>query len=51
MRPAEVDLLIGDPSHAEKTLGWERRTSFDELVTMMVDADIELLSGRLKGIS
>ena len=51
MRPAEVDLLIGDPSLAEKTLGWHRRTSFEELVTMMVDADIDLLSGKLKGIS
>jgi GDPmannose 4,6-dehydratase len=51
MRPAEVDLLIGDPSLAEKTLGWHRRTSFQELVTMMVDADIELLSGRLRGLS
>jgi GDPmannose 4,6-dehydratase len=50
MRPAEVDLLIGDPTKAETTLGWKRRTSFEELVTMMVDADIELLSGRLKGI-
>ena len=51
MRPAEVDLLIGDRSKAEKILGWQPRTSFEELVTMMVDADIELLSGRLKGIS
>jgi GDPmannose 4,6-dehydratase len=51
MRPAEVDLLIGDPSLAEKVLGWHRRTSFEDLVTMMVDADIELLSGRLRGIS
>jgi GDPmannose 4,6-dehydratase len=50
MRPAEVDLLIGDPSRAEKELGWQRRTSFEELVTMMVDADIALLEGRLKGI-
>ena len=51
LRPAEVDLLIGDPSLAEKVLGWHRRTSFEDLVTMMVDADIELLSGRLRGIS
>jgi GDPmannose 4,6-dehydratase len=51
LRPAEVDLLIGDPTYAEKTLGWKRRTSFEDLVTMMVDADIELLSGRLRGIS
>jgi GDPmannose 4,6-dehydratase len=51
MRPAEVDLLIGDASKAREALGWKPRTSFEELVTMMVDADIELLSGRLKGIS
>jgi GDPmannose 4,6-dehydratase len=51
MRPAEVDLLIGDASKAKKTLGWAPRTSFEDLVTMMVDADIELLSGRLRGIS
>ncbi|MFZ6003937.1 MAG: GDP-mannose 4,6-dehydratase [Actinomycetota bacterium] len=51
MRPAEVDLLIGDSTKARKTLGWQPRTSFDELVTMMVDADLDLLSGRLKGIS
>jgi GDPmannose 4,6-dehydratase len=51
MRPAEVDLLIGNPEKAEKVLGWARKTSFEDLVTMMVDADIELLSGRLKGIS
>jgi GDPmannose 4,6-dehydratase len=51
MRPAEVDLLIGDASKAATVLGWKPRTSFEELVTMMVDADIELLSGRLRGIS
>jgi GDPmannose 4,6-dehydratase len=51
MRPAEVDLLIGDAAKARATLGWEPRTSFEDLVTMMVDADIELLSGRLRGIS
>ncbi|MEO7429456.1 MAG: GDP-mannose 4,6-dehydratase, partial [Acidimicrobiales bacterium] len=51
MRPAEVDLLIGDPAKAKKVLGWEPTTSFEELVRMMVDADLALLSGRLKGIS
>ena len=51
MRPAEVDLLIGDASKAKATLGWAPRTSFEDLVTMMVDADIELLTGRLRGIS
>jgi GDPmannose 4,6-dehydratase len=51
MRPAEVDLLIGDATKAEKVLGWRPQTSFEDLVTMMVDADIALLSGRLRGIS
>ena len=51
MRPAEVDLLIGDATKAKAVLGWHARTSFEELVTMMVDADIDLLSGRLRGIS
>ncbi len=51
MRPAEVDLLIGDATKAKAVLGWQPRTSFEELVTMMVDADIDLLSGRLRGIS
>ena len=40
MRPAEVDLLIGDASKAKKKLGWEPKTSFDELVKMMVEADL-----------
>jgi GDPmannose 4,6-dehydratase len=51
MRPAEVDLLIGDATKAKTVLGWQPRTTFEELVTMMVDADIDLLSGRLGGIS
>ena len=51
MRPAEVDLLIGDASKARAALGWKPRTTFEALVTMMVDADLELLSGRLRGIS
>ncbi len=43
-RPAEVDHLIGDASKARRELGWEPRTSFEELIRMMVDADLELLS-------
>jgi GDPmannose 4,6-dehydratase len=43
MRPAEVDLLVGDPSKAGKDLGWEPSVSFAELVKMMVDADMKLL--------
>jgi GDPmannose 4,6-dehydratase len=39
-RPAEVDLLIGDAAHARATLGWKPRTSFEELVRGMVDADL-----------
>ena len=42
MRPAEVDYLIGDASKAKKVLGWKPRTSFKELVEMMVKADLEL---------
>lgn len=42
-RPAEVDLLISDPSKAKKQLGWESETSFKQLVEMMVDNDIERL--------
>ena len=50
-RPAEVDLLVGDATKAEELLGWKPGTSFENLVTMMVDADIDLLTGKLKGIS
>ena len=45
-RPAEVDLLISDPSKARATLGWEPSVTFKELVTMMVDADIKRLNGK-----
>jgi GDPmannose 4,6-dehydratase len=44
VRPAEVDLLIGDPSKAKKQLGWEPEVSFEQLVTMMVKADIGRLT-------
>jgi GDPmannose 4,6-dehydratase len=50
-RPAEVDLLVGDPSKARSVLGWKPRVSFEELVRTMVDADLDLLSGRLRSIS
>jgi GDPmannose 4,6-dehydratase len=43
MRPAEVDLLVGDASRAGKTLGWEPAVSFEQLVQMMVEADLKLL--------
>jgi len=50
-RPAEVDLLVGDYSKAAKKLQWKPQTTFEELVTMMVDADMALLEGRLKGLA
>lgn len=50
-RPAEVDLLVGDAAKAQQMLRWEPETTFEQLVTMMVDADVDLLSGKLKGIS
>ena len=50
-RPAEVDLLVGDYSKASTKLRWTPRTTFEELVTMMVDADMALLEGRLKGLA
>jgi GDPmannose 4,6-dehydratase len=50
MRPAEVDLLVGDPSKAGSILGWEPKVSFTELIHMMVDADLKLLrEGTLNG--
>jgi GDPmannose 4,6-dehydratase len=41
IRPAEVDLLIGDASKAKEKLGWTPGVSFEQLVEMMVDADLE----------
>ena len=41
-RPAEVDLLLGDPSKAEKILGWKRKTNFKDLVKMMVESDLRI---------
>ncbi|HEX4863140.1 MAG TPA: GDP-mannose 4,6-dehydratase [Acidimicrobiales bacterium] len=46
LRPAEVDLLIGDPSKARAKLGWKPEVGFEELVRMMVDADLAALSGK-----
>jgi GDPmannose 4,6-dehydratase len=43
MRPAEVDLLVGDPTKAGQKLGWEPDVTFPQLVTMMVEADLALL--------
>jgi len=44
LRPAEVEQLVGDPTKARERLGWEPRTSFAELVQLMVDSDLELLA-------
>ncbi|MCC7575938.1 MAG: GDP-mannose 4,6-dehydratase [Methanomethylovorans sp.] len=43
VRPAEVELLLGDPSKAKRELGWEPKVHFKELVKMMVEADLERL--------
>ena len=48
-RPTEVDLLIGDAVKAKKQLGWEPRVRFKELVTMMVDADLDAERERING--
>ena len=50
-RPAEVDLLVGDYGKAKRVLAWEPSTSFKDLVAMMVEADLALLEGRLKGLA
>jgi GDPmannose 4,6-dehydratase len=49
MRPAEVDILLGDPTKAEKVLGWRREVDFPGLVELMVQHDIRLLSARHEG--
>ena len=48
-RPAEVDILLGDPSKAKKQLGWAPKVAFAELVQIMVDADIESLRAEMSG--
>jgi GDPmannose 4,6-dehydratase len=49
LRPAEVDLLIGDASKAKKKLGWEPKVKFKQLAEIMVDADIRLLAEERSG--
>jgi GDPmannose 4,6-dehydratase len=49
LRPAEVDILMGDPSKAKKQLGWEPKVKFKELVKIMVEADIKALRDKLAG--
>ena len=50
-RPAEVDLLVGDYGKAKRVLAWAPSTSFKDHVAMMVEADLALLEGRLKGLA
>ena len=50
-RPAEVDLLLADPSKARRELGWSPKVGFAELVAMMVDADLERLGAREATVS
>jgi GDPmannose 4,6-dehydratase len=44
VRPAEVDLLIGSPEKAKRDLGWEPKTTFEQLIRLMTDADLQLLA-------
>ena len=48
MRPAEVDILLGDPTKAETVLGWKRKVDFQGLVKLMIDNDLELESRTLQ---
>lgn len=47
-RPTEVDLLLGDPSKAQREIGWKSKTPFDELVKEMVEADLAMVRGDQK---
>ena len=47
IRPAEVDLLVGDPKRAVTELGWQREVDFTQLVEMMVEADMALVRSQL----
>lgn len=47
-RPAEVELLLGNPAKAEKNLGWVREISFSQLVERMVKNDMELVQNEIK---
>jgi GDPmannose 4,6-dehydratase len=50
-RPAEVDLLLGDPSKAKRQLGWTPEVNFAQLVKVMVDADLRAVSGQRPAVS
>jgi GDPmannose 4,6-dehydratase len=47
-RPAEIELLLGNPTKALKKLGWKPEVSFEELIKMMVDADLERVENDIK---
>ena len=49
LRPAEVDLLVGDASKARRLLNWESKTKFKDLVRIMVEEDLRLLQDQLEG--
>lgn len=49
-RPAEVDLLLGNPTKAKEKLGWQAKTSLEELINMMVDADLKRVEDELKTV-
>lgn len=51
LRPAEVDLLIGDPTKAREKLGWQPRVKFKELVRTMVDADMNSQLGSRQSVA
>ncbi|MDP3971689.1 MAG: GDP-mannose 4,6-dehydratase [Candidatus Nanopelagicales bacterium] len=51
MRPAEVDLLIGDPSKARDVLGWKPAVGFNELIAMMVESDLEIETRRARRLT
>ena len=48
-RPAEVDLLIGDPAYAKQKLGWETKTTFEQLIQMMVESDLAIVQEAVDG--
>jgi len=50
-RPAEVELLVGDATKAHTVLGWKPKTPFTELVTGMVEADMDQVSAKLRALS
>ena len=48
IRPAEVNILIGDASKAKKALGWEPKVTFEQMISMMVESDLERLKTKHK---